>query len=59
MTTNNSSTAGLAQTGASAMTLDSYRFPAHRLLRQQTDPNRTPLVLVACGSFSPISMSSS
>ncbi|KAI1074175.1 Nucleotidylyl transferase [Whalleya microplaca] len=39
---------------ASAMTLDSYRFPAHRLLRQQTSDNRTPLVLVACGSFSPI-----
>lgn len=39
---------------ASAMTLDSYRFPAHRLRRQQTDPERIPLVLVACGSFSPI-----
>ncbi|KAI2628836.1 Nucleotidylyl transferase [Hypoxylon sp. NC1633] len=39
---------------ASAMTLDNYRFPAHRLLPQQTDPDRTPLVLVACGSFSPI-----
>ncbi|KAI0169294.1 Nucleotidylyl transferase [Hypoxylon sp. FL1284] len=42
-----------AQT-ASAMTLQNYRFPAHRLLRQQSDPDRVPLVLVACGSFSPI-----
>ncbi|RYP12220.1 hypothetical protein DL767_011425 [Monosporascus sp. MG133] len=55
MTTN--STAGLAQNGVSAMTLDNYRFPAHRLRRQQSDPNRIPLVLVACGSFSPISTS--
>ncbi|KAI0602164.1 hypothetical protein F4775DRAFT_588986 [Biscogniauxia sp. FL1348] len=36
------------------MTLDNYRFPAQRLRRQQQDPNRIPLVLVACGSFSPI-----
>ncbi|KAH9904193.1 Nucleotidylyl transferase [Xylariomycetidae sp. FL2044] len=39
---------------ASAMTLDSYRFPSQRLLRQQTDIDRIPLVLVACGSFSPV-----
>ncbi|KAI0009384.1 Nucleotidylyl transferase [Xylariaceae sp. FL0662B] len=39
---------------ASTMTLDNYRFPAHRLLRQQTSDSRVPLVLVACGSFSPI-----
>ncbi|KAI1337017.1 nicotinamide mononucleotide adenylyl transferase [Xylariaceae sp. FL0016] len=39
---------------ASAMTLANYRFPSHRLLRQQQDPDRIPLVLVACGSFSPI-----
>lgn len=36
------------------MTLDNYSFPTHRLRRQQMDSNRTPLVLVACGSFSPI-----
>ncbi|KAI0152707.1 nicotinamide mononucleotide adenylyl transferase [Xylariaceae sp. FL1272] len=40
-------------TGASNMTLQNYRFPAHRL-RQQVNPDRIPLVLVACGSFSPI-----
>ncbi|KAI2636721.1 nicotinamide mononucleotide adenylyltransferase [Xylaria nigripes] len=39
---------------ASNMTLANYRFPSHRLRRQQQDPNRIPLVLVACGSFSPI-----
>ncbi|KAI0839832.1 Nucleotidylyl transferase [Hypoxylon sp. FL0890] len=46
--------AGPAPLAASAMTLETYRFPAHRLQRQQRDPDRTPLVLVACGSFSPI-----
>jgi nicotinamide mononucleotide adenylyltransferase len=35
-------------------TLDNYRFPAHRLRRKLREPNRTPLVLVAPGSFSPI-----
>lgn len=30
-----------------------YAFPHHRL-RRLRDPKRTPLVLVACGSFSPI-----
>lgn len=39
---------------ASSMTLANYRFPSHRLRRQQLDPDRIPLVLVACGSFSPI-----
>ncbi|KAI0026172.1 Nucleotidylyl transferase [Xylariomycetidae sp. FL0641] len=46
-------TAPTAQS-ASTMTLDNYRFPSHRLRMQQRDSNRTPLVLVACGSFSPI-----
>lgn len=36
------------------MTLDEYEFPHRRLRRSITDPERTPLVLVACGSFSPI-----
>uniref|UniRef100_A0A0B7K032 Nicotinamide-nucleotide adenylyltransferase n=1 Tax=Bionectria ochroleuca TaxID=29856 RepID=A0A0B7K032_BIOOC len=30
-----------------------YEFPSHRLKRT-CDPNRQPLILVACGSFSPI-----
>lgn len=29
-------------------------FPRHRLRLTQNDPSRTPLVLVACGSFSPV-----
>ncbi|OAA42629.1 putative nicotinate-nucleotide adenylyltransferase [Metarhizium rileyi] len=35
------------------MTPEGYVFPSQRL-RRTCDPNRTPLVLVACGSFSPI-----
>ncbi|MCJ1400584.1 hypothetical protein MMC11_003790 [Xylographa trunciseda] len=34
--------------------LSSYAFPDHRLRRNLEDPSKTPLVLVACGSFSPI-----
>ncbi|KAI5467774.1 hypothetical protein BGZ63DRAFT_35874 [Mariannaea sp. PMI_226] len=34
-------------------TLPGYSFPLHRL-RRTCDPNRTPLLLVSCGSFSPI-----
>lgn len=34
----------------STMTLETYRFPAHRLRRQLKEPGKTPLVLVACGS---------
>ncbi|KAL2891422.1 Nicotinamide/nicotinic acid mononucleotide adenylyltransferase 1 [Ceratocystis lukuohia] len=42
------------QIPASQMTLETYQFPAHRLRTRLTEPNKTPLVLVACGSFSPI-----
>ncbi|ODV86690.1 hypothetical protein CANARDRAFT_230638 [[Candida] arabinofermentans NRRL YB-2248] len=34
--------------------LNDYRFPTHRLKTRLTDPNKYPLVIVACGSFSPI-----
>lgn len=34
--------------------LSTYSFPASRLKRTLTDPSKTPLVVVACGSFSPI-----
>jgi nicotinamide mononucleotide adenylyltransferase len=34
--------------------METYTFPSHRLSRTLTDPAKTPLVLVACGSFSPI-----
>ncbi|KAI0011158.1 nicotinamide mononucleotide adenylyl transferase [Xylariaceae sp. FL0662B] len=43
-------------TSVSAMTLDNYTFPARRLQMQQENPDRIPLVLVACGSFSPITI---
>ncbi|KAI9669772.1 MAG: hypothetical protein M1829_005027 [Trizodia sp. TS-e1964] len=32
----------------------SYTFPTGRLKQEMVDPSRTPLCLVACGSFSPI-----
>ncbi|KAK3503647.1 putative nicotinamide mononucleotide adenylyltransferase [Neurospora crassa] len=35
-------------------TMVPYTFPQAKLKLQQTQPGRTPLVLVACGSFSPI-----
>ena len=37
-----------------ARTLEDYSFPSHRLATQMRDPTKAPLVLVACGSFSPI-----
>ncbi|TKA76065.1 hypothetical protein B0A55_05706 [Friedmanniomyces simplex] len=39
---------------AGDMTLADYTFPHARLRRRITSPDRTPLVLIACGSFSPI-----
>ncbi|KAH9818958.1 nicotinamide/nicotinic acid mononucleotide adenylyltransferase 2-like [Teratosphaeria destructans] len=36
------------------LSLDAYEFPTRRLRRRITAPDRTPLVLIACGSFSPI-----
>jgi hypothetical protein len=33
---------------------DGYVFPAHRLSRTLHNPAREPVVLVACGSFSPV-----
>ncbi|KAK1775839.1 hypothetical protein QBC45DRAFT_395739 [Copromyces sp. CBS 386.78] len=40
-----------ASTGS---TMVPYTFPQAKLKLRQTQPGRTPLVLVACGSFSPI-----
>lgn len=34
--------------------LENYSFPVHRLKQVMDDPEKTPLLLVACGSFSPI-----
>jgi len=36
------------------MTMSDYEFPQTRLRRRIEDSERTPLVLIACGSFSPI-----
>jgi nicotinamide mononucleotide adenylyltransferase len=33
---------------------DTYSFPTHRLARKLRDESRTPVVLVAGGSFSPV-----
>ncbi|KAH3901686.1 probable Nicotinamide-nucleotide adenylyltransferase 1 [Saccharomycodes ludwigii] len=37
-----------------ASTLAEYEFPTHRLQKKLSSPNKFPLVIVACGSFSPI-----
>lgn len=39
---------------AGTVTMQNYRFPVHRLKSEMKNPDRTPLVLIACGSFSPI-----
>jgi nicotinamide mononucleotide adenylyltransferase len=38
---------------ADTMSLDHYKFPSERLKKTLSNPNKTPLVLVSCGSFSP------
>lgn len=37
-----------------ATELSKYEFPTHRLKTRLSDPSKYPLVIVACGSFSPI-----
>ncbi|KAG0655081.1 Nicotinamide/nicotinic acid mononucleotide adenylyltransferase 1 [Maudiozyma exigua] len=37
-----------------ARDFDNYEFPTHRFSTGLKDPNKLPLVIVACGSFSPI-----
>jgi Cytidylyltransferase-like len=37
-----------------AGSMDAYRFNDSRLKKNMDDPSKTPLLLVACGSFSPI-----
>jgi nicotinamide mononucleotide adenylyltransferase len=34
--------------------MEDYTLPELRLKRKMNDPEKTPLLLVACGSFSPI-----
>jgi nicotinamide mononucleotide adenylyltransferase len=43
--------AGLSNTDT--MTLENYTFPTQRLKKSLSKPNKQPLVLVSCGSFSP------
>ncbi|EGV63596.1 Nicotinamide/nicotinic acid mononucleotide adenylyltransferase 1 [Yamadazyma tenuis] len=37
-----------------AKTLEDYQFPTHRFATKLSDESKYPLVIVACGSFSPI-----
>lgn len=37
-----------------ARNIENYEFPTHRLAKRLQDHNKLPLVIVACGSFSPI-----
>ena len=34
--------------------MDAYTFPDNRLKKKMQDPSKTPLCLIACGSFSPV-----
>jgi len=38
------------------VSMKNYEFPRQRLKKKLADSNKTPLVLVACGSFSPITL---
>ena len=33
---------------------EDYVFPVHRLVQKLRNPTKQPIVLVACGSFSPV-----
>jgi Cytidylyltransferase-like len=48
------STAEIGRHEASRIKMDAYNFPEYRLKKKMDDPSKTPLLLVACGSFSPI-----
>ncbi|ODV61827.1 nicotinamide/nicotinic acid mononucleotide adenylyltransferase [Ascoidea rubescens DSM 1968] len=37
-----------------ARSLENYKFPTHHLQKELIDPNKIPLVIVCCGSFSPV-----
>lgn len=39
---------------SAASDMSNYTLPQHRLKRVMSDSSKTPLLLVACGSFSPI-----
>lgn len=45
-----------APAAAPLTTMSPYTFPVDKLRRRLTRPGKTPLVLVACGSYSPITV---
>jgi Cytidylyltransferase-like len=47
-------TVAIKRSRSSASRMDAYNFPEYRLKKKMDDPSKTPLLLVACGSFSPI-----
>lgn len=52
-TTNQDMVQDAGLTNTDTMTLESYTFPSQRLKKSLSNPNKQPLVLVSCGSFSP------
>ncbi|KAK4643618.1 Nicotinamide/nicotinic acid mononucleotide adenylyltransferase 1 [Podospora bellae-mahoneyi] len=55
LTSHNTTASGTATPVAvSGVPTEAYTFPVDKLRRRQTRPGKTPLILVACGSFSPI-----
>jgi hypothetical protein len=44
----------MADNSLAAQQDNTYTFPSHRITRVMRDASRTPVVLVACGSFSPV-----
>lgn len=53
-TTNGAAPPAQKQDGVSPQQQYRYSFPDHKLKQVIKDSSKTPLVLVACGSFSPI-----
>lgn len=47
---------GMATAPVDTLSMDTYEFPTQRLRSRIDDPERMPLVLIACGSFSPITV---
>ncbi|KAK6851315.1 nicotinamide mononucleotide adenylyl transferase [Apiospora arundinis] len=59
ITSSSTSSSSSSSTGATSsqpanMSLENYNFPTSRLQTGNIEPGKTPLILVACGSFSPI-----
>lgn len=53
-TTNPNLSLNLSDNSSTIANMDAYKFPDYRLKKKMEDPSKTPLLLVACGSFSPI-----